>query len=109
MSEYRVAIVIENSQEYMSEKFFDALFSGCIPVYVGPNLEAFGIPSNLYIQADANSSSLSLAMDRAFEINYSAWMIRCQSFLANSETKQFWEEGRVNQRLLDKALSSTDR
>lgn len=109
MSEYRVAIVIENSQEYMSEKFFDALFSGCIPVYVGPKLEAFGIPSNLYIQADANKRSLSQAMDRAFEIDYSAWITRCQSFLANSETKQFWEEGRVNQRLLDKALSSTDR
>ena len=109
MSKYRVAIVIENSQEYMSEKFFDALFSGCIPVYVGPNLTAFGIPANLYIQADANNSSLSLAMDRAFEIDYSAWIIRCQSFLANSETKQLWEEGQVNQRLLDKALSSTDR
>ena len=109
MSKYRVAIVIENSQEYMSEKFFDALFSGCIPVYVGPNLEAFGIPANLYIQADANKRSLSQAMDRAFEIDYSAWITRCQSFLANSQTKQFWEEGQVHQRLLDKALSSTDR
>jgi hypothetical protein len=35
LSKYKVSLVIENSEAYMSEKLVDALLAGCIPVYVG--------------------------------------------------------------------------
>ena len=40
---YRYCIVIENSSDFVSEKLFDAVSMGCLPLYVGPNLENFGI------------------------------------------------------------------
>jgi hypothetical protein len=104
MKSYKVAIVIENSQEYMSEKFFDALFSGCIPVYVGPNLAPFGIPENLYVRADASLPSLAESINSAFEMDYLAWLAHCQSFLSNRGVREFWEEVSVNRRLLEEAL-----
>lgn len=42
-SHYEVAVVIENSRDFVSEKFFDAVLAGCTIVYVGPSLRAFGI------------------------------------------------------------------
>ncbi|MEN9954858.1 MAG: hypothetical protein RLZZ41_522 [Actinomycetota bacterium] len=50
MADYKVALVVENSSEFLTEKLFDAWFAGCIPVYVGPPVEAFGIPRSLVIQ-----------------------------------------------------------
>jgi hypothetical protein len=42
--------VIENSPDYVSEKLFDVLVHGVVPLYVGPPLEEFGIPSSLVVQ-----------------------------------------------------------
>lgn len=36
MSAHRIAIVIENSREVSTEKLWDALRAGCVPIYVGP-------------------------------------------------------------------------
>ena len=49
MSQYKVALVIENSSELLTEKLFDAWFAGCIPVYVGPSIADFGLPADLVV------------------------------------------------------------
>jgi len=51
MSEYKFALVIENSIDYVSEKLIDAIIAGSIPIYVGPNLENFGIPQKVAINS----------------------------------------------------------
>jgi hypothetical protein len=45
-----VSLVIENSMDYVSEKLIDALICGVTPIYVGPPLEDFDIPSEVAIQ-----------------------------------------------------------
>jgi hypothetical protein len=40
----KFSLVIENSNQYVSEKVIDAMINGSIPVYFGPNLEEFGFP-----------------------------------------------------------------
>jgi hypothetical protein len=49
MSAYEVAVVIENDPTYVSEKLFDALAAGCIPVYVGAPLGDYDIPQDVVI------------------------------------------------------------
>ena len=44
---YRYSLVIENSDEYVSEKLVDALLARTIPVYVGANLQKFNFPENI--------------------------------------------------------------
>ena len=44
MKEYKFCVVMENSraQDYISEKLFEAMKSGCLPIYYGaPNIEDF--------------------------------------------------------------------
>lgn len=73
LQRYKVSLVIENSADYMSEKVLDALWSGCIPVYVGPNLSQFGIPSELVFQCQPEMESLRIGISDALTADYSAW------------------------------------
>jgi len=82
MANYKAALVVENSSEFLTEKLFDAWFAGCIPVYVGPPVEAFGIPRSLVIQVTEptvrevkNCIDLALATDReVFLANLRAYL-----------------------------------
>jgi hypothetical protein len=73
LSRYKVALVVENSSELLTEKLFDALFAGCLPVYVGPDVDSFGIPSSLVVQVGAptlrnveEAVNIALNSDREF-------------------------------------------
>lgn len=59
LSKYKYSLVIENHLEYVTEKVFDSILSGCITVYVGPPLEQFGIPKEVCIPASNNLEELS--------------------------------------------------
>jgi hypothetical protein len=51
-SQYRFALCFENAfglTGYVSEKIFDCLFSGCVPIYLGADNIAEHIPSDCFI------------------------------------------------------------
>lgn len=73
ISKYKVALVIENSLDYFSEKLYDALYSGTIPVYCGPSPDLMGIPKSLVFQSEPNLRSLSQNMTAALAADYEAW------------------------------------
>jgi hypothetical protein len=62
LSEYKIAVVIENSEDFVSEKLFDAIRAGCVVVYVGPCLEKYGIPIGAAIQIEAEENLISNAV-----------------------------------------------
>jgi hypothetical protein len=96
---YKYALVIENSKEFITEKIFDALFSGCIPIYVGPKLEEFGFPSSLYVQAEDNLDSIALAIESAKKINYIEWEVTKDEWLSRVNVKDTWSADSVNRRI----------
>ena len=49
LSKYKFSIVIENSSDYVSEKIFEAIRNGCVVFYEGPNLDKYGIPSDIVV------------------------------------------------------------
>lgn len=53
----KFSLVIENTEDYVSEKLLDALIGGSIPIYFGPSLEITGIPESLVIRCDRNDSN----------------------------------------------------
>lgn len=48
-------IAIENSLDFVSEKLFDPILCGVVPVYVGPDVSQFGIPHSVALLAPADS------------------------------------------------------
>jgi alpha(1,3/1,4) fucosyltransferase len=101
MSSYKYALVIENSAEYMSEKLFDAFFAGCIPIYVGPNVEDYGIPKNIVVQAEPNLKSIKQALETAKEMNFENFQRDLRKFLSDEKTIEKWSHENVYARMLE--------
>ena len=53
-------LVIENGNEALTEKVFDSLVCGAIPLYFGPSLKKLNFPQNLAIQAESKKDLLQL-------------------------------------------------
>jgi len=49
LTDSKFTLVIENSDTYVSEKIFDAICAGTVPLYIGPPLQKFGLPSSIAI------------------------------------------------------------
>lgn len=92
MQKYSAALVIENSLNYVSEKLFDSFSARCIPIYVGPNLEEYEIPKNLYIQAEPSYEGISKAIEIALKIDFKRWVIELNEWLCSDTCKQNWSE-----------------
>ena len=92
ISRYKYCLVIENSSEYLSEKFFDALLSGCIPIYIGPDLTKYEIPRSLYLQSQPNIDDIRLKINEVKKINYEEWAENLNIWLADSKTYENWSK-----------------
>ncbi|WP_421914831.1 glycosyltransferase family 10 domain-containing protein [Mesorhizobium sp.] len=63
IARYRFCLALENSisPDYVTEKIYDPLLAGTVPVYLGaPNVDEF-VPANAYIDASSFSSPADLA------------------------------------------------
>jgi hypothetical protein len=101
MAEYKYALVIENSKDYMSEKLFDAFVAGCIPIYVGPRIENYGIPGDLVIQSEPNLIAICQGLERAKEINFLEFHKNLRAFLTSQETISKWSRKSVYKMILE--------
>jgi hypothetical protein len=86
----RVAIVIENAADYVSEKLFDCLRAGTVPIYVGPSLSIFGIPEDCVIRSEPNVKSLIHIMDHISDFDLAKIRERGSRFLQENGSK--WSE-----------------
>ena len=59
LAEFKYALVIENELDWITEKLFDALSAGCVPLYIGPNLSKFDQLSKCVIQLEPSIEALS--------------------------------------------------
>lgn len=64
IARYKFTLAFENAigEDYVTEKFYDPLYSGSVPVYLGaPNIESFAPGADCYIDASHFDSPRSLA------------------------------------------------
>ena len=102
LASYKYALVIENSIEYMSEKLFDSLFAGTLPIYVGPNPADFGIPEFVAIHAKPDINSIMKAIEQARTIELESWRSSVLSWLKSEGVEQAWSGPFVVQQIIDR-------
>lgn len=68
---YQICVVIENSADFVSEKLFDSIRAGCFTIYVGPNLEKFGLSQDVAIAIKASPKEVIRAINNALQIKTS--------------------------------------
>jgi len=103
LAQVKVAIVIENSADYVSEKIFDCFRAGTVPIYVGPPLIDFGIPPEVAIQCEPNVDSILTAINSIDSFNLLEIVAKGQEFLKSSGGR--WDESNSMKRLADKLIA----
>ena len=100
MARYKFAFTIENTNNEngaVTEKIFDAMSSGCVPVYAGaPDIELY-IPAECFINAAKfdDLDSLNLYLKSVTESEYTAYLKAIEIFLTSEAYKDFTSIGFV--------------
>ena len=94
LAKYKYTLVIENSLDCFSEKLFDALVAGCIPIYVGVDPQIYDIPAGIYISTAPDINSIEAAIKKAKQIDYTSWRERTTEWLGSVDTINQWSESR---------------
>jgi hypothetical protein len=106
MSNYKVALVVENSSEVLTEKLFDAWFAGCIPVYLGPPVEAFGIPRHLCVAVEEPTlNGVQEALDKALEADRVFFVRNLNEYLG-SQSAMSWKADVALKAVLDTSIAT---
>lgn len=98
LQEFKVSIVIENDLDYVSEKIWKSLYAGSIPVYVGPNLEAFGTLNELVVCASSSPSEILEKIVEAKKMRIIEWRSRVETYLNSHDFQRkvsptsFWKK-----------------
>ena len=90
LQKYRFSIVIENSNVHFTEKFFDSLKNGTVPIYLGPDLNQLGIPKELYINLSQYSISEFDFNKLLMGFNYDDWLHKSRIYLDSDTFKKGW-------------------
>lgn len=69
LKKYKISIVIENHSSYVSEKLFDSLNAGCVTVYVGPQLDNFGLNNKMVIQVEPNKDKIEFVLEKLLSMS----------------------------------------
>jgi hypothetical protein len=109
---YRFVVCYENTRlpGYISEKIFDCLFAGCVPIYLGePNIQNF-VPPACFInrQAFATDAELAKFLLAMSYKEYSIYIKSMQVFIEGVERQKFGSEAnawRVNEVILADLVS----
>lgn len=99
MSKYKYAIVIENENDYISEKLFDALAAGCVPIYVGANLNEYKNLSKCVIEFTPSSELIESFFKSDQEIIYQEKKLYISQVSNYSEDLEFFSTVYVSNKL----------
>ena len=99
LQKYKFALVVENSSEYCSEKLFDALINGTIPVYVGPQNSDVNLPDNLFYWTKGSVLEIKNFINR-ISMEEISFRLKCiESFISSSSFKLNWDSKEVYKKI----------
>ena len=91
----KFSIVIENDDSYVSEKIFDSLINGCIPIYSGLKEVSRIIPSEIYIDLPKSPGELVSLLEKLSENDIRRILRAMQTYLESEAFAKSWDKTRV--------------
>ena len=96
MRDSKFALVIENSNTFVSEKLFDALVGGAIPIYFGPELANYGIVEDyLVIRHEGNLFELKSRLEKMSDSEILKRIRAIQEFVKSPSFITEWSSEKV--------------
>ena len=97
----KFSLVIENSNTYVSEKLFDSILNGCIPIYFGPRISEVGLPPEIVIYYDGPTCDLIDFLSKIDEARIKQKLSTISEFLNSKIFEEFWMESKVYSKMAD--------
>lgn len=96
LRQYRFSFCLENSvfEGYVTEKIFDVMFAGCVPIYCGaPDIGDY-VPKNTFIDLRdfKNHEELERFLREMSEETYGSYIKNIRTFLLSDQYKKFSQE-----------------
>jgi hypothetical protein len=88
-------LVVENSNAIVTEKIFDALINGAIPIYIGPKLEESGLPSQIAIEVSGCISKIESIIQSLTDENVSTYLASMRNFVSSEYFSLNWRSDEV--------------
>ena len=108
LKESKFSLVVENCMDYVSEKLFDAIYAGSVPIYVGPKLTDVGLPSNIAFQIDRCSINTLTSILNMEDENVSTYLDAGQKFLKGNQYNDIWTEESVYAKIANKIVDQVE-
>jgi hypothetical protein len=93
-------LVIENSSNYLSEKLLDALVAGAVPIYIGPDLKPYGIPTNCVITPKNDVGDVIKTLQNLKGLNVETIRKQISKFINSDKGLSAWEPSKVAQSII---------
>jgi hypothetical protein len=88
----KFSLVIENDDNYVSEKLLDAMINGCIPIYRGGALSTEILPPGLFIDLPENPMDLTKLLDSLSEEEIKMYLSNISSFITSPSFLNYWDK-----------------
>lgn len=90
LSKFDFCLVIENDPDYVSEKLFNAVMAGGVPLYVGPPLAEFDIPQEVVVEMGNANASFAEVIQSLSESKKDALRNAGRKWLGDSQQYEKW-------------------
>jgi hypothetical protein len=95
IQKYRFSLVIENSSDYCSEKLFDVIINGSIPIYVGPENSQIELPENLYFWCNGTVDDIRKFVKNITPEKVDAMLKSMENYIQSQSFKDNWTSDKV--------------
>ena len=104
----KFSLIVENSNDRVTEKLFDALINGSIPIYYGPKLETMGIPGHkISLDGDNRIKCIEEKIANISDKEVTSILIEIKRFLISRSFLDYWTEESVYQKIIEKRKPHT--
>jgi hypothetical protein len=98
----KFTLIIENSNNFVTEKIFDAMLAGSIPIYYGPRLTHLGISDELVIRFESLGPEISTELSKITNEEIFDRLCMIFSFLSSEEFRENWLAEKIFERVADR-------
>lgn len=99
MKNSKFSLVIENSNDYVSEKLFDAILCESVPIYFGPDLPSVGLPQNIAIRLESLKNFSAITLESIDDESIRNYLEAGKEFLHSSNYCKNWHHSSVYRKI----------
>ena len=90
LKDSKFSLVIENSNSIVTEKLFDSILNGCIPIYIGSDLDKIEFPKGTVITVEGESREITKILSSLSPDRVEQYLSNMSKFIHSKKFLEIW-------------------